>query len=112
MEILTPFSSLYAPQDVPVLDYFRVSFIGFTIDSLENYQVFKQKPFPLFVKTHKFAQNNYFLMTFDILDRKLNKENQMCNFSSFFNETYAKQDLCRTMKQLVKKVYMIMLLAH
>ena len=41
---------------------------------------------PPFVKTHKFAQNNYFFMTSDILDRKLNKENQICNFSSFFNE--------------------------
>jgi hypothetical protein len=38
------------------------------------------------VKTHKFAQNNYFLMTSDVLDRKLNKENQIFNFSSFFNE--------------------------
>jgi hypothetical protein len=25
-------------------------------------------------------------MTYDVLDRKLNKENQICNFSSFFNE--------------------------
>jgi hypothetical protein len=25
-------------------------------------------------------------MTSDVLDKKLNKENQICNFSSFFNE--------------------------
>jgi hypothetical protein len=37
-----------------------ISFNGFIIDSLENYQVFKQKPFPLFVKTHTFAQNIIF----------------------------------------------------
>ena len=60
--------------------YVWISFNGFSIDSLENYQVFKQKPFPLFVKTHKFAQNNYFFMTSDVSDRKLNKENQICNF--------------------------------
>jgi hypothetical protein len=66
--------------------YAWISFNGFTIDSLENYQVFKRKPFPLFVKTHKFAQNNYFLMISDVLDRKLNMENQICNGSSFFNE--------------------------
>jgi hypothetical protein len=53
------------------LFYVWISFNGFTIDSLENYQVFKQKPFPLFVKTHKFAQNNYFFMTSDVSDRKL-----------------------------------------
>ena len=47
---------------------------------------FLAKTLPLFVKTHKFAQNNYFFMTSDILDRKLNKENHICNFSSFFNE--------------------------
>ena len=47
---------------------------------------FKAKTLPLFVKTHEFAQKNYFLMTSDVLDRKLNKENQICNFSSFFNE--------------------------
>jgi hypothetical protein len=41
---------------------------------------------PLFVKTHIFAQNDYFVMTSDVLDRKLNKENQIFNFSSFFNE--------------------------
>jgi hypothetical protein len=37
---------------------------------------FKAKTLPLFVKTHKFAQNNYLLMTSDVLDKKLNKENQ------------------------------------
>ena len=47
---------------------------------------FLTKTLPLFVKTHKFAQNNYFFMTSDVLDRKFNKENQICNFSSFFNE--------------------------
>ena len=38
------------------------------------------------MKTHIFAQNNYLLMTSDVLDRKFNKENQVCNFSSFLNE--------------------------
>jgi hypothetical protein len=39
-----------------------------------------------------FCENTYicteqlFFMTSDVLDRKLNKENQICNFSSFFNE--------------------------
>jgi hypothetical protein len=51
-----------------------ISFNGFNIDSLENYQVFKRKPSPFFVKRHKFAQNNYFSMTSDVLDRKLNMQ--------------------------------------
>ena len=65
--------------------YVWTSFNGFTIDSLENYQVFKRKHSP-FLWKHKFAQNNYFCMTSDVLDRKLNKENQICNCSSFLNE--------------------------
>jgi hypothetical protein len=38
------------------------------------------------MKTDKFAQNNYILMTSDVLDSNLNKENQICNVSSFLNE--------------------------
>jgi hypothetical protein len=85
--------------------YVWISFNGFTIDSLENYQVFKQKSFPLFVKTHKFAQNNYFLMTSDVSDRKLNKENQICNFSSFFNEKGILIEIWYSMNFCVKNVF-------
>ena len=57
---------------------------------------------PLFTKTHKFAQNNYFLMTSDVLDRKLNKENQICNFSSFLNEKGILNEIWYSMNFSVK----------
>jgi hypothetical protein len=59
---------------------------------------------PVFTKTHKFAQNNYFLMTSDVLDRKLNKENQICNFSSFLNEKGILNEIWYSMNFSVKNV--------
>ena len=60
---------------------------------------------PLFVKTHKSAQNNYFFMTSDVLDRKLNKENQICNFSSFFNEKGILIEIWYSMNFCVKNLF-------
>ena len=65
-----------------------------------------ENPPPLFVKTHKFAQNNYFLMTSDVSDRKLNKENQICNFSSFFNEKGILIEIWYSMNFCVKNVFL------
>jgi hypothetical protein len=48
------------------------------------------------------AQNNYFLMTSDVLDRKLNKENQIYNFSSFFNEKWILIEIWYSMNFCVK----------
>jgi hypothetical protein len=53
----------------------------------------------------KFAQNNYFLMTSDVSDRKLNKENQICNFSSFFNEKGILIEIWYSMNFCVKNVF-------
>ena len=66
---------------------------------------FKAKTLPLFVKTHTFAQNNYYLMTFDVLDRKLNKENQIFNCSSFFNEKGILIEIWYSMNFCVKNVF-------
>ena len=63
------------------------------------------KTLPFFVKTHKFAQNNDFSMTSDILHRKLNKENQICNFSSFFNEKGILIEIWYSMNFCVKNVF-------
>ena len=71
---------------------------------------FKAKTLPFFVKTHKFAQNNYFLMTSDVLDRKLNKENQICNFSSFFNEKGILTEIWYSMNFCVKNVFLPLIL--
>ena len=60
---------------------------------------------PPFVKTYKFAQNNYFLMTSDVLDRKLNKKNQICNFLSFFNEKGILIEIWYSMNFCVKNVF-------
>ena len=62
-------------------------------------------PPPPFVKRLKFAQNNYFSMTSDVLDRKLNKENQICNFSSFFNEKDILIEIWYSMNFCVKNVF-------
>ena len=58
-----------------------------------------------FLWKHKFAQNNYLLMTSDVSDRKLNKENQICKFSSFFNEKGILIEIWYSMNFCVKNVF-------
>jgi hypothetical protein len=41
---------------------------------------------PFCENTYICTEQLFFFMTSDVLDRKLNKENQICNFLSFFNE--------------------------
>jgi hypothetical protein len=45
-------------------------------------------------------------MTSDVLDRKLNKENQICNFSSFFNEKGILIEIWYSMNFCVKNVFL------
>jgi hypothetical protein len=85
--------------------YVWTSCNGFTIDSLENYQVFKRKHSPFLWKHINLHRTIIFFMTSDILDRKLNKENQICNFSSFFNEKGILIEIWYSMNFCVKNLW-------
>jgi hypothetical protein len=85
--------------------YVWISFNGFTIDRLENSQVLKRKPSPFLWKHIHLHRTIIFLMTSNVLDRKLNKENQICNLSSFFNEKGILIEIWYAMNFCVKNVF-------
>jgi hypothetical protein len=74
-------------------------------DGLENYQVFKRKPSPFLWKHINLHRTIIFVMTSDVLGRKLNKENQICNSSSFFNEKGILIEIWYSMNFCVKNVF-------
>ena len=74
---------------------------------LENYQVFKRKTSPFWWKHINLHRTIIFLITSDVLDRKLNKENQIFIFSSFFNEKGILIEIWYSMNFCVKNVFFL-----